>query len=304
MAGLREADVKIDFFQDEEFEKFHKTLDSEMKRIRSIGDGTRKGQAEIITPEEEERLWTTGTLGDHSPWSLLNAIFYMTGMYFALRSGQEHRQLRHKPCQIEVVEKPGQQPYLLYVEDVSKNHQFGLRGRKILPKFVKHYANTDNPNRCFVRLFKFYNSVCPPDRPDNAFYLKPLSSATNGCWFSRQPMGHNLLSNMVHKMCLRAGVSGYKTNHSLRATTASRLYHEGVDEQLIMERTGHHSIDGIRSYKRTSTEQVMCLSDILNNPTSNGNKIKKSSESDSQYDLSKLQFSGCSNISIIINNNH
>ena len=58
---LREADVKIDFFQDEEFEKFHKTLDSEMKRIRSIGDGTRKGQAEIITPEEEERLWTTGT---------------------------------------------------------------------------------------------------------------------------------------------------------------------------------------------------------------------------------------------------
>ena len=36
MRHLREADVKIDFFQDEEFEKFRKTLDSEMKRIRSI----------------------------------------------------------------------------------------------------------------------------------------------------------------------------------------------------------------------------------------------------------------------------
>ena len=118
------------------------------------------------------------------------------------------------------------------------------------------------------------------------------------------PGNHNLLSNMIHKICLRAGISGYKTNHSLRATTASRLYHEGVDEQLIMERTGHCSIDGIISYKRTSTEHVMCFSDILNDPTGNGNKIKKSSESDSQYDLSKLKFSGCSNIAIVINNNH
>ena len=55
----------------------------------------------------------------------------------------------------------------------------------------------------------------------------------------------------------------------------SRLYNKGVDEQLIMERTGHSSIDGIRSYKRTLAEQVMCLSDIFNNPTGNGNNIKR-----------------------------
>ena len=48
MRHLRKADVKIYIFQNEEFDKFRKTLDSEMKRIRSIGDGTRKGQAEII----------------------------------------------------------------------------------------------------------------------------------------------------------------------------------------------------------------------------------------------------------------
>ena len=35
---LKEADVKIYIFQDEEFDKFRKALDSEMKRIRSIGD--------------------------------------------------------------------------------------------------------------------------------------------------------------------------------------------------------------------------------------------------------------------------
>ena len=39
-----------------------------------------------------------------------------------------------------------------------------------------------------------------------------------------------------------------------------------VDEQLVtsMERTGHRSIDGIRSYKRTADFQRENISDILN----------------------------------------
>ena len=65
-------------------------------------------------------------------------------------------------------------------------------------------------------------------------------------------------------MCKAAGIHGYKTNHSLRATAATRLYQAGVDEQLIMEVTGHQSLDGVRSYKRTSQEQREELSDIMN----------------------------------------
>ena len=52
-----------------------------------------------------------------------------------------------------------------------------------------------------------------------------------------------------------AGIEGYKSNHSLHATAATRLYSSGVDEQLVMEGTGHRSTEGIRSYKRTSPEQ-------------------------------------------------
>ena len=57
----------------------------------------------------------------------------------------------------------------------------------------------------------------------------------------------------------------YKTNHSLRATTATRLYQAGVDEQLVIEMTGHRSLEGVRSYKRTSDQQRETLSDIFNN---------------------------------------
>ena len=65
-------------------------------------------------------------------------------------------------------------------------------------------------------------------------------------------------------MCKAAGIEGYKTNHSLRATSTSRLYQGRVEEQLVMERSGHHSVEGVRSYKRTSGGHRRALSDILN----------------------------------------
>ena len=82
----------------------------------------------------------------------------------------------------------------------------------------------------------------------------------------RGPLGHTKLSQTVARLCSSAGIPGFKTNHSLRATTTSRLYHAGVDEQLVMERTGHRSVEGVRSCKRTSDAQREALSDILNRP--------------------------------------
>ncbi|CAC5396557.1 unnamed protein product [Mytilus coruscus] len=54
-------------------------------------------------------------------------------------------------------------------------------------------------------------------------------------------------------MCTEAGLSGFRSNHSLCATAATRLYECGVDEQIISEVhvTGHRS-DAVREYKRTS----------------------------------------------------
>ena len=57
--------------------------------------------------------------------------------------------------------------------------------------------------------------------------------------------------------------SGYFTNHSLRASAATRLFNEGVDEQLICEQTGHRS-SAVRAYKRTSLDQKEKVSDIVN----------------------------------------
>ena len=68
-------------------------------------------------------------LGDSTPQTLVNTMVYMCGLYFALRSGSEHRQLRMDI--IQLVEKQGDHTQLVYTECVSKNHQGGLKHRKL-----------------------------------------------------------------------------------------------------------------------------------------------------------------------------
>ena len=50
-------------------------------------------------------------------------------------------------------------------------------------------------------------------------------------------------------------------------TNATRLFQSGVDEQLIMSRTGHRSVQGVRTYKRVSEDQKLVLSSVLNAAT-------------------------------------
>ena len=125
----------------------------------------------------------------------------------------------------------------------------------------------ENPSQCFVQLFKLYLSRCPCTAPADVFYLRPLDKPKTEAWYSNQAIGHNKLTTCttVVRLCKAANIEGFKTNHSLRTTTATRLYHSNHDEQLIMERTGHRSIEGIRNYKRTSERQHQAVSQLLNN---------------------------------------
>lgn len=305
----------IDFFKDPELNNFRRTLDSEMKRLQSSGLGSIHRQAEPISEEEENILWEKGLLGDKNPQTLLDTMVFMNGLYFALRSGNEHRQLRHNPSQIQLFEKPGERAYLRYTEDISKNHPGGLKARKIKPKIVDHHANLENPDRCYVLLYKLYNGLCPSNRPMDAFYLKPLKKPKEGCWYSSAALGHNTLQNTVGRLCKKAGFKGLRTNHSLRATTATRLYQHGVDEQLVMEMTGHRSVDGVRSYKRTSSEQREELSNILSrnkrpcvaemqhNTSSEVEKSENHPPPRNQAIPCSLNFFGCSSFTVNIINN-
>ena len=100
--------------------------------------------------------------------------------------------------------------------------------------------------------------------PAHAFYLTPLKKPTSVCWFSCVPIGHNALADTVPRLMREAGIEGFSTNHSLRATATTRLYDSQVDEATIMERTGHRSVNGVRAYKRGSEKLSQLTSSVLN----------------------------------------
>ena len=79
----------IDFFTDPEFIPFRSSLGAEMKRLQSCGKGSTKRQAEPISKD----LWEKGLLGDATPQTLVDSMVFYNGIHFALRSGDEHRQL-------------------------------------------------------------------------------------------------------------------------------------------------------------------------------------------------------------------
>lgn len=113
---------------------------------------------------------------------------------------------------------------------------------------------------------KLYISKLPPfegERP--GFYFKPLANVTpGGPWYSIAPLGHNTLKSMLKNMFKSAGLDmKIITNHNLRAMSITRMYEASIPEKMIMERSGHLSKEGLRSYERTSAQQVKSLCNIL-----------------------------------------
>ncbi len=131
-------------------------------------------------------------------------------------------------------------------------------------KSVKVYAICDS-DRCLVKLLDFYFSKLPEN--PKAFYLRPLTkvpSELDRPWFSNVPIGINTIRTIMSKMSKKAGLSTTYTNHSLRATSASRLFAKNVPEKIIQEKkSGHRSLSGLRAYEHTTTDQTRAVTRVL-----------------------------------------
>ena len=127
--------------------------------------------------------------------------------------------------------------------------------------------------------------------------------------YSTVPLGHNKLNSMVKTMRSEAGVEGYYTNHSLRATAVSRLFQNDVDDKLIKGVTGHRS-DALQGYKRETEEQLLKVSKIVQGQKEKESTIKGNSNSVLTSTLKMSSSSGTlvlnvcgGNCNITINNN-
>ena len=260
---VRGREIKL--FEDPLFKSVKNNLDNRMKELSKKGVVRANNQAVPISQEEENLLWDANLLGDDNPERLLHTLVYLFGIHFALRGGEEHRALTMKSVTIhyDPIQKIS---YLECRVDNMKNNQGGIQERHQKPKVVRVYANQQSRNCCVVRIFQKYKMLRPNSNPrcSPALCLRPLAKFTcgKGPWFTCQPVGQHTLRKITSDLCSQAGVKGKRTNHTLKATAATRLYNEGVDEQLIQEHLGNTS-KAIRRYKRTSNAQRRQLTDIL-----------------------------------------
>ena len=261
---------------DEYFKDVKYTLDNVMKLRTVQGLGNSVKQAEILSVTQEEYLWNVGLLGFNDPETLLNTVVFVLGKGCALHAGKEHYSLRRPPFNSQfhfLHDDDDGQVFLRYCENAGlKTNKGGIKHRKVEPKCVDMYPINDI-NRCPVHIILRYLSMLPKHSSCASFYLQPRKKYSPNSWYQNRPAGANKLRDCIKEMCKKAGFPGHFTNHSLRATSATKMYRSDIDEQLIMEITGHRSL-AVRSYKRTSDFQRKKASDCLG---SNLVSMKKSS---------------------------
>lgn len=250
---------RVHLISRESFPSLFYALDVTMKKSTSAGVGIHIKQAESVTPEQEEELWKQKVLDVETPNGLLRALFYIIGINFAIRGGQTHRQLSVDNFKIEQ-DRTGQ-AYLLYTEKVGKTRQGGLKDLKVQPHSARAYSSAI-PERCPVRIFRKYISLCPAETLTRALYLKPLKNVTPSKWYSKSPLGHSTLSNMVKDMMSEIGCNGYFTNHSLRVSAVTRLMENGQDLKVVKAQTGHRS-DALLAYRRIDEQTKRQVSEVI-----------------------------------------
>jgi len=242
-----------------DFVQTRQVLDAQMKQLTTCGVGTLKKQAQPLTSEQEHSLWEQGIFSIETAQGLLNAVFWYNCKCFGLRGGDEHRNLEVDQYSLDHDEHGR---YLRFVGRSTKNYQGGLQHRKLHNKDLRLYSNPELGTRCVVDLFSEYLSRL--GGKSGPFYRRPVKNS-NPPRFTKQVLGRNTLSTIVKRFCEEAGFQGNYTNHSGKVTCATALFRSGVDEQLIMRQTGHRS-DAVRAYKRSSREQDLMVSSILQPP--------------------------------------
>ena len=139
-----------------------------------------------------------------------------------------------------------------------KNRAGGLKQIKQANKIVHQYESTDL-NRCHILLLDKHLSKLPREaHQKDTFYLRAKAAFPADAedpWFTPVPVGRNVLRQMMKAMATAGKVEKPVTNHSLRSYSVSKMFRGDVPEKLIMERSRHRSLEGVRQYEGTSALQ-------------------------------------------------
>ena len=91
---LKKHNINWRIVHGNEFQNFQRVLDKVMQERASQSLGTLRKQAQVISMENELKLWELNILGEDTPDKLRKTVLYLLGVNCAHRAGDEHYCLR------------------------------------------------------------------------------------------------------------------------------------------------------------------------------------------------------------------
>ncbi|XP_066300880.1 zinc finger MYM-type protein 3-like [Branchiostoma lanceolatum] len=117
---LGSHDVNFLDKKDIRFAEYRKAMTARMKELKAEGVGFEKRQADPLTMEDEDKLWTSGTISTHTSMGLSHGVFFYNCKVFGLRGMDEHRRLQVEQYKFGS-DVSGR--YIQYTGRISKNVQ-------------------------------------------------------------------------------------------------------------------------------------------------------------------------------------
>ncbi|KAK3093435.1 hypothetical protein FSP39_015689 [Pinctada imbricata] len=276
---LKRLDYGFSLVTSDEFRKVREVLQAKQRDLKKQGKGNKENKASAINDEEIEKLWESCQLGDKTPESIINTLWFYNTVHFGLRGSDEHRSMQWGDVKLNR-DSSGVE-FLEFTERQTKTRQ-GENPKDIREVKPKMFSNSENANRCPVEVYKTYAAKRPKDycNAEDPFYVAThtvqSSMKSNAQWFKRQPIGVNKLSSTMKRMTSIAGIEKKLTNHSARKHLVQKLSENNVPANQIMQITGHRNIQSINNYSHINETQHKAISKILSTPSSSAGSAASS----------------------------
>ena len=136
---------------DPAFANFRKSLHARMKELTSSSVGIHVKKKGSCVTEDEQLFWDSDVFNMDTAEGMSNAVFFYNCKAFGFQGLEEHSFFEAEQFSIPT-DPETKLRYILYERRSMKNMRSGLNHRKVPPKTVKHFGNTDN-DRYLVRLY-------------------------------------------------------------------------------------------------------------------------------------------------------
>ena len=197
--------------KDPEFRGSQSLIKARQRELFQMGKGSLTPHCLPLRDDDIDLFFAVGQMGDSSPDSLLNTMWFMNSCYFRVKSSKDHHTLRWGDVTLTERTDLGGLACLEMQKSaqVSSSHS------------VLHlYEERMTPARCFVTLYRKYKAKRPAQsqNADDPFYLCPDPNwKSTRRWYWSVPLYMLRLQNMMKRMAEAAGIPKQRrlTNNSV-----------------------------------------------------------------------------------------